>query len=266
MPQVQFNENESLQSQLDFLAHQAVADSRRAEPRASGPLYARHVEHYQDFIIKWSESRQAIPQDDLEEMDAEGTAHIPADTREIKPFPITADKAFFFASTEKKRGLGVNAIKQIISALEDRRKNEVHLWRDQDIPLLTTRLREYGPIQHLEEQSEFKEKDREGTIQSLKVSGSSLDVVSEANLKQCSLDFLNRPDSKGSAAFKVARDRAMLLVGTQTGYRGANIRALMWSDIRFKKIPVHELGVTQDGIAEVNVSTWELTVQVKDMC
>ncbi|KAJ9103777.1 hypothetical protein QFC21_002239 [Naganishia friedmannii] len=253
---IQFNDEQPIHAQMDFLAHQTAADSRRAEPKASDATYRRHIRNYENFINKWNERQQTIPEETQLAVEEEGEERLQAAVGTLDPFPITADKAFFFVNTEKERGLGVSAIKQLVSALENRRINDAHLWRDSSHPLVDKKLREYGPIRHLEEHSQINEKNREGTIQALKMSGSSLDVVTEAGLKQCSVYLLERPQLKGSAAFKVARDRAMLLIGSQTGYRGANVRQLQWSDVRFKKIPVLELGASQDGVTEVNSLTF----------
>lgn len=256
--------DQPLHIQLDFYAHQTASDARKAEPKASDAIYLRHVKRYERFIETFNNKNQEDVDPDetlnelneaLEAMEDEGDRiQMKEQIAFLQPFPITAYKAFLFALSEKNRGIGISAVKQVGSALERRRLDDVHLWQGRDEPLLETMLRDYGPIQHLEEHGQINDKNREGTAQSLKVSGSSLEVVTEADLKACSMNLLKRPDTTGAAAFKIARDRAMLLIGSQTGYRGASIRHLQWSDIRYKLIPVQELGTSQDGITQVEVS------------
>ncbi|KAJ9119917.1 hypothetical protein QFC24_005400 [Naganishia onofrii] len=151
---IQFNDARPIHAQMDFLAHQTAADSRKAEPKASDATYRRHIHNYENFIVKWNERQQTIPEATQLALEEEGEQRLQAALGTLDPFPITADKAFFFVNMEKERGLGVSAIKQL------------------------------------------------------------------------------------------------------TGYRGANVRQLQWSHVRFKKIPVLELGASQDGVAEVNSLTF----------
>jgi hypothetical protein len=69
----------------------------------------------------------------------------------------------------------------------------------------------------------------------------SQDTYTEKELTSCSLWCLNSPAGGRERVFIVLRDRAMMLLASQTAFRGESARVLLWSDLFQTLIPFDDI-------------------------
>lgn len=154
--------------------------------------------------------------------------------------------------------MGSSHIKGVVSALEYHRFNNQHLYphiSETQIP-----LRNDGRIKAFEKAAQSNEPNRADKAHILKAAGSSagriclvicnsftvcsfycLDTYTEVELINCSLYCL-KPTSTGlQTVFISIRDRACLLLSSQTAFRGDSARSLLWSDLFLTQLPIHDI-------------------------
>ena len=162
--------------------------------------------------------------------------------------------------------VGASHIKVVISALESARLNNEHMYKHVSDAQLS--LRTDGRIQKIEKATKHKEPQRADKAHTLKAAGSSAgmslrilrcplvltdpffffqDTYTEEELKACSLWCLRSPTARGPQDISVLiRDRASILLSSQTAFRGGSARSLLWSDLFLSKVKLHNV-LANDG-------------------
>ncbi|KAJ7269115.1 hypothetical protein C8J57DRAFT_1609308 [Mycena rebaudengoi] len=213
---------------LEEESHAIRLESQAKEQgdKATSKTYSRHVSRYQDW---WNLSEATkISQNPR-------LVAIPA-------LPITPAKVAMFLQYEstrekKKRGtaatitgssIGKSQIAQVISALESFRLNFQHEYKSS--PEAQISLRTDTRIRQFESAAKHDEPKRAEKAQITKAAGSSSDTYTVEELRKCSRWCLTN-FSGPQRVYLGLRDRAMLLVGTATAFRGDSARILLWSDL-----------------------------------
>ncbi|KAJ7720340.1 hypothetical protein B0H16DRAFT_1793545 [Mycena metata] len=222
---------------LQFLESQSQAvrmeiRTKEQANKATPGTYSRHVNSYQSWwdvaeALKVSQNRNLVA--------------LPA-------FPIISAKVSMFLQYEttrekKKRGgetipgssVGKSQISQVISALEEYRRNTQHLYKDS--PEAQIPLRNDERIRQFESAAKTNEPNRAAKAQVTKAAGSSSDTYTFDELRQCARwCFSNFSGPKYT--YLGLRDRGMLLLGAATAFRGDSARILLWSDLFKTSIPL----------------------------
>ncbi|KAJ7763104.1 hypothetical protein DFH07DRAFT_1018491 [Mycena maculata] len=204
-------------AELEAESH-AIREAFTAEEqsdKATGPTYAHHVRNYEHW---WNTSQGHRQNDD------------PSHT--IMPaFPITAAKVTVFLEYEMTRPqkrkredgtdstatVGSSDVKQVISALENRRLSTQHNYLDN--PAAQIGLHQDYRIQKLESAAEHKEPARVKMAHILKAKGTNADTFTSADVIKCSDWCLT--DFKGPTNIWIGlRDRGMLLTSCSVAFRG----------------------------------------------
>lgn len=172
--------------------------------------------------------------------------------------PVTAEKAMHFLNYEKSRPqkhgrsadgtqqfregttLGKWSLIQAITALENLRASTAHQYEDN--PEAQKPLRTDSRIKIFEKSVKRDEPGRIDKSQILKASGTSQDTYEPEELEALSLYCLKSPTTVYQLDLCI-RDRAMVLLGCQSAFRGNNIRALLLSDLFYKKVPNVDAGL-----------------------
>lgn len=212
---------------------------QQQETTKTGATYERHIKNYAAF---WS-----ALQDDY-------CAQDPLWTR-VPAFPITAANAALFVEFEMQRPklikskkgarageleyqegttIGVESIKQAISALEGHRRN--HAWEYPPGHETHIKLRDDIRIQTLEDNAGRNESQRVDKAQKLKASGTSSDTYAKEELILMSKNALCNATTPTQLVIGI-RDRTMLLVATQMAFRGDNLRQIQLSDLFATSVP-----------------------------
>ncbi|KAK7027698.1 hypothetical protein R3P38DRAFT_3190769 [Favolaschia claudopus] len=206
--------------------------AKEQEDKGTSQTYERHFRSYQAW---WDSSEAAkVAQNSR-------LAALPA-------MPITAAKVSMFLAYEstrekKKRGAGTIAgssvgqsqISGVITALESFRFNSQHTYKhcaEAQIP-----LRNDSRVRQFESAAKHDEPKRAEKAQITKAAGSSLDTYTVAELRKCASWCLTN-FSGSNRIYLGLRDRAMLLLGAGTAFRGDSTRILLWSDLFKTSIPL----------------------------
>jgi hypothetical protein len=71
----------------------------------------------------------------------------------------------------------------------------------------------------------------------------------------CSLWCLQAPSTGPQAIFVNIRDRAAILLSSQTAFRGDSARSLLWSDLFLSRVKLHDV-LANDGYVPVSFFTF----------
>ncbi|KAJ7745543.1 hypothetical protein DFH07DRAFT_977314 [Mycena maculata] len=196
------------------------------DDKETADTYARQVTNYQ---VYWNTYQAALVRDD--------PMLVP-----IPAFPIIATKVTIYLEHEttrpqkRKRSdgsdstatIGVHSVKQIVSALENSRLNNQHLYPN--IPEAQMALRLDLRIKRFESAAAHKEPQRVKMAHTLKATGTNADTFTPDDLKRCAGWCLT--DFKGPMNIYIGlRDRAMLLTSCSVAFHGDNTRSLLLSDL-----------------------------------
>ncbi|KAL1746150.1 hypothetical protein HDZ31DRAFT_62412 [Schizophyllum fasciatum] len=203
--------------------------------KASSKNYERHVAAYEKYWLQYQfERQQTFPNQPV------AAAH-----------PITATKVSIFLKYEcnrpknvadSSRGstVGIESIKQCISALEHYRFHHQHERDYAQCAEAQKSLRMDARIKQFEISKKASEPERIMTGQKSKATGTASDTYTVEELKRSSMWCL-----KGRKTIKTlvlgARDRCMLLLSTATAFRGDSTRSLLFSDVSMRDVPMPEL-------------------------
>ena len=97
------------------------------------------------------------------------------------------------------------------------------------------------------------------TFISLFILSVNKDTYTEVELKACSLWCLQSPSGGAQNMFILIRDRASILLSSQTAFRGDSARSLLWSDLFLSKVKLYNIFV-DDGYVPVRLPPPPLTL------
>lgn len=154
--------------------------------------------------------------------------------------------------------VGVNSIKQCISALERERKESQRHYKN--IPDAQISLRDDPRIKTMEDVAKAREPVRIASSQTLKATGgvsgkqlrqlwllscslkiTAIDTYTHEQLTQLSMWCLQTATTPKQIT-EGTRDRTMLLISAQTGFRGDSLRGILLSDLGGRNVPIVDLG------------------------
>ncbi|GBE82271.1 hypothetical protein SCP_0406550 [Sparassis crispa] len=134
--------------------------------------------------------------------------------------------------------IGKSGIAQVISALENYRRNHEHLYKDN--PDARVSLRTDQHIRAIEDTVKHSELLRIEKAQALKAAGTSSDTYNDGQLTSTATSFLNISSGIRKLTTQI-RDRAMQLTSSSAAFRGDNIRSLLWSDLSVRQVPMYDI-------------------------
>ncbi|KAG6905462.1 hypothetical protein DXG01_002541, partial [Tephrocybe rancida] len=201
--------------------------------------YLRHVKNYVDFMVT---SQAARVQED-------------PNWQVVPPLPITARNVAAFLGVETTRlkkssdgqpipgtRLGVEAIKQCISELENWRREHENIYEGN--PEALRHLRDDDRIRAYEDSARSSERDRISDEQTSTargtVAGKCYTYTREEIIRVSMWCFRFRGGAHNTHLG--VRDRTMLLLSASVAFRGDNIRSLLLSDIYLQDVRLVELG------------------------
>lgn len=210
---------------------------RDRKGKQTGKMYDRLVGKY----VKWWDEDQAR------------RGKFDPQWRVIPAMPITASKVVLFLQFEMQRekysngsatetvagsSVGQSQIAAVISALESVRFDTQHKYKACAEAQVT--LRSDNRIRTLERSSKANEPKRTAKSQSLKAKGTSSDTYALEELRSCAMWCLTEFTAPRQM-FTGIRDRAMLLLGATTAFRGESSRMLQWSDLFLSDLSIDDL-------------------------
>ncbi|KAJ8488942.1 hypothetical protein ONZ45_g13777 [Pleurotus djamor] len=232
-----------------YLELEAQTHTRRLELRAemiSGKgtevAYSRHLRNYEAF---WASQ-----------------AHL-----NILAMPITATKVAHYLEYESTRAkrkhddlempgtrLGVQSIKQTVSALESHRRNHQHEDLYKQCPESQRPLRDDERIRTYERAAQTSEAQLLASAARTKATGSVSDIYTDEELIRGSSWFVHSVRPTKPSLHAGIRNRTMLLISTATAFRGDNTRRLGLSDIKTVDIAFPDKGPEAKEMALIFIS------------
>ncbi|KAL1664572.1 hypothetical protein GGF50DRAFT_114985 [Schizophyllum commune] len=218
----------------------AMQESLKAG-KASANNYGRHIAAYERYWLQYQHMR--CNQD---------SSHLFQ-----PPHPIRATKVAIFLKYESERPkhtsshdggtVGIESIKQCISALERHRSTHQHEFVYSQCEESQRPLRTDARIKQFEISKKASEPERIMSGEKSKAAGTSSDTYTVPELKQSSMWCLKDRKTVASLLLGV-RDRCMLLLSTNAAFRGDTTRSVLFSDLSMRDVPMPELSDYTSGV------------------
>ncbi|KAI4528904.1 hypothetical protein K525DRAFT_183116 [Schizophyllum commune Loenen D] len=209
--------------------------------KASANNYGRHIAAYERYWLQYQHMRCNQDRNHVFQ---------PAQ-------PITATKVAIFLKYECERPkrtsnheggtVGIESIKQCISALERHRSTHQHELAYTRCEESQRPLRTDARIKQFEVSKKASEPERIMAGEKSKAAGTSSDTYTVPELKQSSMWCLKDRKSVASLLLGV-RDRCMLLLSTNAAFRGDTTRSVLFSDLSMRDVPMPELSDYTSGV------------------